>query len=101
MKTEMKSPRLRADFNGLFGDLLCLSHEDTCRDEDGMEIRLTEGLAVTAFDEDADEHGRRDDLVASGTVERPPDWLECHGSKWVLRIDEGGVRNESELQSKP
>jgi hypothetical protein len=100
MKTEMKRPRLRADFNGLFGDLLCLSHEDICKDEDGVEIRLREGLTVTAFDEDADEHGNRDDLIASGTVEPSPDWLQCQGSKWVLRIDESGVRSESELHDK-
>ena len=96
----MERPRLRADFNGLFGDLLCLSHEDTCKDEDGVEVFLTEGLTVTAFDEDGDEHEDRDDLVASGTVEPSPDWLRCQGSKWVLRIDENGVRSESELRSK-
>jgi hypothetical protein len=40
----------------------------------------------------------RDDLVASGVVVPSPEWLQCRGSKWVLRIDGGGVRNESELR---
>lgn len=92
--------RLRADFNGLFGDILCLSHADTCPDEHGTDIVLRAGMLVVAFDEDADEHGRRDDLVASGTVQPAPDWLSCRGSKWVLRIDELGVRHESELRKE-
>ena len=88
---------VRADFNGLFGELLCLSHGPTCVSRSGVEITLSSGLQLTAFDEDADEHGNRDDLVASGTVEPSPAWLQCRGSRWVLRIDESGVRSESQL----
>jgi hypothetical protein len=94
---EMKSLKVRADFNGLFGDILCLSHEDTCPDETGAAVPLREGLTLTAFDEDADENGKRDDLIASGVVEPSPSWLQCNGSRWVLRIDEKGVRHESDL----
>ncbi len=90
--------RLRADFNGLFSQVLCLSHEDTAVDEDGNVVVLVEGMEVTAFDEDM-ENGQRDDLIASGTVERSPDWLRCRGSRWILRIDEDGVRHESDLQN--
>jgi hypothetical protein len=54
-------------------------------------------MLVTAYDEDSDEQGERDDLVATGTVEPAPDWLTCTGSKWVLRIDDNGVRHESDL----
>ncbi len=95
----MKPPKICADFNGLFGDILCLSHKDTCLDESGAVIRLREGLTVTAFDNDADEYGNRDDLVAGGTVEPSPAWLQCSGSKWVLRIDENGVKHESDIRS--
>lgn len=94
----MKTTRVRADFNGLFGDVLCLSHEDTCAGETGELIRLREGMSVTAFDEDLDESGTRDDLVARGRVEPAPSWLQGNGSKWVLRIDANGVRHESELR---
>jgi hypothetical protein len=91
--------RLRADLNGPFGEILCLSHEDTCVDETGARVKLEAGMVVTAFDEDADERGVCDDLVAaSGVVERSPAWLHCRGSKWVLRIDDDGVPNESELR---
>jgi hypothetical protein len=89
--------KLRADFNGLFSQVLCLSHKDTALDEHGNEVTLVEGMQVTAFDEDM-EDGQRDDLIASGTVERSPDWLECRGSRWVLRFDESGIRHESDLQ---
>ena len=90
--------RLRADFNGLFGDILCLSHADTCPDQYGVPVALQAGMLVTAYDEDSDEHGKRDDLVATGTIEPAPDWLTCRGSKWVLRIDDNGVRHESDLE---
>jgi hypothetical protein len=46
----------------------------------GVVVRLHEGLILTAYDEDVDEHGKRDDLIARGKVEPSPEWLECHGS---------------------
>lgn len=92
--------KLQADFNGLFGDILCLSHEDFCLDEQGARVDLHAGMQVTAFDLDSDEQGRRDNLIASGVVEPSPDWLRCRGSKWALRIDEHGVRHESEIEPR-
>jgi hypothetical protein len=92
------STRVRADFNGLFGELLCLSHKETCMGPDGREVVVREGMEVTAFDEDVDEQGKPDDLIAAGTVERPPEWLSCKGSRWVLRVDHNGVRHESDLR---
>lgn len=86
--------RLKGDFNGLFGDLLCLSHEDTCPDDGGNPVVLRAGMIVKAFEPDI-EDGQPADLVATGTVERSPDWLQCAGSRWVLRIDEHGVRHEA------
>ena len=47
--------KLRGDFNGLFGELLCLSHEDTALDEKGERVTLEAGMQVTAFDPDEDE----------------------------------------------
>ena len=93
----MATSNLRADFNGLFGDLLCLSHTDTSVDANGATVALSAGMFVTAFDEDSDETGKRDDLIASGIVEPSPVWLSCNGSKWVLKIDSNGVRHESEI----
>ena len=91
--------RLHADFNGIFGDLLCLSHSDTCRSETGAEVQLHHGMVATAFEDDVDDAGRPDKLIATGVVERAPDWLECNGSRWVLRIDNRGVHRESDLRA--
>lgn len=91
--------RLRADFNGLFGDLLCLSHSDSCRDEAGNRVPLLVGMLVTAFEPDTDDDGNPADLVASGVVEPSPDSLRCNGSRWALRIDERGVRHEAPASS--
>jgi hypothetical protein len=90
--------RVRADFNGLFGELLCLSHKDSCVDVDGNVVTLQAGMILTAFDEDGDENGNRDDIIASGTVEPSPESLRCFGSRWVLRIDQNGVKHESDLR---
>ena len=92
--------RIRGDFNGLFGDLLCLSHTDFCRDEAGAEMPLKAGMIVIAFDEDYDDTGARDDVVATGIVEPSPDWLQCQGSRWALRVDSLGVCHESDLKTK-
>jgi len=94
------SSRLRADFNGLFGGLLCLSHGDTALDETGALVELRQGMLVTAYDEDIGDDGARDDVLATGVVERSPAWLKCLGSKWVLRIDSRGVHRESDVVAK-
>jgi hypothetical protein len=93
--------KLRADFNGIFGDILCLSHEDTAKDESGNEIPLKEGMYVKAFDLDGDEHGNPDDIIAFGIVEASPEALRCQGSKWVVRIDPRGILHESDLRDMP
>jgi hypothetical protein len=67
--------RIHADFNGIFKELLCLSHKETCLGADGQDIVVREGMTVTAFDEDVDDGGKPDNLIASGTLERPPEWL--------------------------
>ena len=95
----LMAPRLIADFNGLFGELLCIAHGDTCKDESGADVYLTEGMRVSVVEENYDEHNQRDDLVASGIVERAPDWLQCNGSRWVLRMDSPGVRLESDVHA--
>jgi hypothetical protein len=93
--------RIRADFNGLFGELLCISHGESCSDDEGRGVTIRAGMKLTAFDEDQNEEGLRDDLIASGTVGPAPDWLRCTGSRWVLKIDENGVRHESDLRKNP
>ena len=87
---------VRADFKDLFGNLLCLSHGEPCTDPDGSPVNLAEGQLVIAFEDDSFE-GKREYLVASGSVERAPEELGCAGSKWVLRLDSQGVRRIAEI----
>lgn len=94
----LQTPRLYADFNGYFGEYLCLSHSDTCKTSDGEIVTLREGMIVTAYDDDIDENGEKDDLIATGVVEPSPEPLACQGSRWILRIDENGVRHESDIR---
>lgn len=103
--TDPTLTRVHGDFNGVFNDkggqLLCLSHKDTCVDAKGQEVVLREGMRLTAFaEDDFDEHGNPDYIIASGIVECSPDWLRCSGSRWVLRIDQDGVRRESDLHDE-
>jgi hypothetical protein len=86
-----------ADFNGLFSQLLCLTHNNYCLDASGNQVQMKAGMRVTAFTEDI-EDGVPDDLIATGTVEPSPEWLACRGSRWVLRIDQNGVRHRSEVE---
>ncbi len=55
-------------------------------------------MVITVFGEDLDENDQPDALIASGVVERSPDWLACKGSVWALHIDQNGVRHESEIK---
>ena len=84
--------KVRGDFNGLFGDLLCLSHSETAISSTGETIHLEEGMQVVAFEEDEDD-GQRCYLVARGRVVRSPDSLQHRGSRWCLDIDADGVRH--------
>ena len=89
--------RLQGDFNGLFGDTLCLSHSDSEPDENGVAVALLEGMQVIAFEEDCFDDGSPAFLVARGVVLPSPDWLQCKGSRWCLAIDEQGVRHVATL----
>jgi hypothetical protein len=92
-----ESSWVRADFNGVFDDVLCLSHSDEVTTESGEVVRLRAGMRLTVFDDDADDQGKPSKIVATGVVEPSPDWLQCNGSRWVLRIDESGIRHTSDL----
>jgi hypothetical protein len=76
-----------------------MAHRATCIGADEQDIVVREGVAASAFDEDVDDNGNPDNLIASGVVERPPYWLRCNGSRWVLRIDRNGVRHESRQEA--
>jgi hypothetical protein len=96
-KHPLQFPRLYADFNGYFGDVLCLTHTNESKTEDGRVVTLRAGMIVTAYDEDLDDQGKRDCLIATGVVAPSRPSLACRGSIWMLELDENGVRHESDL----
>jgi len=93
----MQPDWILADFNGLFGDLLCLSHTESVSNQAGEMVQLKAGMQVTAYVPDSDDEGKPANLFASGIVEPSPDWLNCRGSKWALRIDSNGCRHEFDV----
>ncbi len=88
----MSTRFVQADFNGLFGETLCLSHRSTAVGHDGEAVELERGLVLTAFEDDPEEDGTPGFLLASGLVEPAPAELQCPGSRWVLHIDARGIR---------
>src|SRR5262245_35206800 len=97
MRGLMSRIRIQGDFNGLFGDLLCLSHSAVARDEHGTDVRFAEGMEVVAFESDVEDDGKPCYLVAVGHVVPSPADLVHQGSRWCLQIDERGVRHVSTL----
>ena len=96
-----KSEWVQADFNGILAPgLLCLSHANEVKTASGNIISLQEGMVLTAYDQDADEKGKADNIFASGVVERSPSYAQCNGSIWSLRIDSDGIRHESDIAKK-
>jgi hypothetical protein len=84
--------RVAGDFNGLFSEVLCLSHDETCKTPEGQKVEVSEGMLAIALEPDIEEDGIPSELFATGTIERAPDWLACRGSRWVLRLASQGVR---------
>lgn len=88
-------PTFAVDFNELIErDLVLLSRTDERVDVTGVTIRLVAGMDVAVCDEDFDASGKRDDLVATGVVERNGSGFAAH-VKWCCRIDASGIRHAS------
>jgi Cysteine-rich CWC len=80
-------------------DLCILSKEDTTIDSHGNKIDLFEGKQVDVYEYDEDENNVRDDIVASGTVEKNlSDFKPSARYKWSIRLDENGMQFESKLR---
>ncbi len=94
----LDKPRIRVDFNEIVEpDLVLLSAESSNADSNGNTVEIFEGLQVDLYQEDSDENGNPDYLVATGLVERNSagDW-SSH-VRWCCRIDKDGIRHLSQL----
>lgn len=94
-----KKPRIYVDFNEMIdSDLVLLSQKDTKLNSDGVEIELTEGLKIDIYMDDEQMNGLKDNLIASGIIERNRSGL-FEIAKWCCRIDENGIQHESDIIS--
>lgn len=88
----MSEPRIYVDFMKTDDEgRLLLTCIGTRRDLDTQGIQLREGLVVSVYSDDLDEHGNRDDLVAEGTAR-----FDAANHRWVLEIDRAAIRNASD-----
>jgi hypothetical protein len=64
----------------------------TLREIEKLGLQLEEGLALNVWDEDENEHGDRDDLIAVGVIER-----EADSGEWTLQFTECGHESDQPL----
>ncbi|WP_162590691.1 hypothetical protein [Variovorax sp. PBL-E5] len=94
----MKSPRILVGFNEMLEpNLVLLSKTDTRANSSGATVLLSEGLSVHIYEDDTGLDGQPDNLLADGVVEKNKSKLNwARSAKWCCRIDERGIRHESE-----
>jgi hypothetical protein len=93
----MDRPRFHVDFNELLEPRpVCLSADDVKVNERGEPILLHGGMLVEVYDEDVDDNGNPDRLMAQGVVERNRSIGPLKRVKWCCRIDSNGIQHESD-----
>jgi len=95
----LNQPVFLVDFNELVEpQVVLLSATDQREDQGGRMITLVEGMRVLVWDQDVNELGERDDLIAAGTVARieagAGGWPK--NAMWSCLIDERGIRHRSD-----
>jgi hypothetical protein len=93
--------RIYVDFNEMIDfDLVLLSQKDTKLNSAGIEVELSEGMGIDIYMDDEQANGFKDNLIASGIVERNRSG-QFEIAKWCCRIDENGIQHESdEIEKK-
>lgn len=94
----MKRPLFYVDFNEMIdANTVLLSVEGSKVDAHGRTVQLQEGMPVSVYMDDVDENGNVDDLVANGVVEKNTQSGWSTHVKWCCRIDDNGIRPQSEI----
>ncbi len=100
VEQSMEPPCFVVDFNEMVeSDLVLLARGDVRLDASGIPVSLSEGMAVIVCQDDVGEDGEIDRLIARGSVERGTAGGLAAVAKWACRIDEYGVRHESEIEN--
>jgi len=93
----MNLPRVYADFQNLDdAHRLLLTCSGTLRDLEQQGISLRDGLTLTLYTDDADDHGRPDELRAEGIVHYD-EAARC----WDATIDWNALRHASDEVTQP
>lgn len=64
----------------------------TLREIEELGLQLAEGLVLNVWDEDVNDHGDRDDLIAVGVIEREDD-----SGEWTLQFTAWGHESDQQL----
>ena len=92
----MVPPRVYADFQNIDdAHRLRLTCAGTLQDLAHHGLQLHEGLVLTFYSDDADDHGQPDELRTEGVVHYDP-----AGQCWVATIDWTAIRHASEEGAK-
>ncbi len=92
----MAPPRVYADFQNLDeANRLRLTCAGTLQDLAHHGLQLHEGLVLTFYSDDADDHGQPVELRVEGVVRYDPA-AQC----WVATIDWAAIRHASEERAK-
>ncbi len=92
----MTTPRIYADFQNMdAANRLCLTCAGTQQDLERHGIQLHEGLGLTFYTDDADEHGQPDELRVEGVVH-----YDAAAHCWVATIDWTAIRHASEEEAE-
>ncbi len=95
----MDRPRIYVDFNEMLeDDLVLLSKYDHKVDSTGNIISFYEGMSISIYTDDVDDNGKIDNLIADGVVELNIDKGWSAHVKWCCRINELGIKHESDLK---
>jgi hypothetical protein len=63
-------------------------------DSEGKTVTLQEDMPVFVYDEDWDDAGKEDNLIADGTVRLNTACGWTSAAKWCCVIDKKGIRHE-------
>jgi hypothetical protein len=85
-------PKIYADFHKLDDEnRMILTTVGTREDLARLGIELTEGMALTFYMDDADEHGNSDDIMVDGVAH-----YSAADKHWVAAVDWDAVYHASE-----
>jgi hypothetical protein len=88
----MDAPRIYADFQNLDdANRLRLTCVGTLQDLESQGVELKDGLVLTLYTDDADDHGQPDEMLVEGLVQYN-DIEKC----WVAEINWRNLRHASD-----